>query len=112
MWVWPGFVLSVALAGVAWWRSRAPVQSYYEGEVYGIGAAGHRKYALGFTIGAALFLAELLWPGWIARLRNLSGSTRWHVPEDWWVNALLAYLALTGILYGATFVRGATGEDE
>jgi hypothetical protein len=105
MWVWSGFVLSLGLAGVAWWRWRAPVQSYYEGEVYGMSAAGHRRYALGFTAATAAFLSELLWPGWTNDV-GLPGPPGWHV------QAWLAVVTLTAILYGATFVRGATGEDE
>ncbi|HEX5274015.1 MAG TPA: hypothetical protein VFW34_01930 [Candidatus Rubrimentiphilum sp.] len=68
-------------------------------------AAGHRKYALGFTAGAAVFLSELLWPGW-ANDVGLPGPAGWHV------QAWLALITLTGILYGAGFLRGATGEDE
>src|SRR5581483_8384566 len=87
MWVWSGFVLSAALAAVAWWRSRAKARSYYEGEVYGMDAAAHRKYAAGFALAAAIFLAALVWPG----LRS---------PLPWWPEAFLALVVLAAILYG------------
>ncbi len=105
MWLWSGFVLSLGLAALAWWRSVARVQTFYESEVYGTGAATHRKYALGFTVAAAVFLSELLWPGWMDHV-GLVGPPGWHVV------AFLALVTLTGILYGAGFLRGATGEDE
>jgi len=106
LWVWSGFVLSLGLAGVAWWRSGARSRTFYEGEVYEMDARAHRKYALGFTIAATIFLAETEWPGWITRLKG------WGIPEDWYVYGLLASVVLTGILYAAGFLRGATGEDE
>ncbi len=101
MWVWSGFVLSLGLAALAWWRCKARAQTFYEEEVYGMGAAGHRTCALAFAIAAALFLAELAGPAWIAR-----------IPEVWRLDGPLALVVLGGILYGATFLRGATGEDE
>ena len=104
MWVLSGFILSLGLAGVAWWRSRAPVQSYYEGEVYGMDARAHWKYAIGFTLAAVMFLVGLVWPGFFRGLSPLRAA--------WWSEALLAAVVLNGILYGATFLRGATGEDE
>ena len=103
MWVWSGFVLSLGLAALAWTRAGARSATFYEGEVYGMGKAGHQKYAIGFSILTAMFLAELLWPGLLKK------AAPWRL---WWPESLLAYLALTGILYGATFLRGATGEDE
>ncbi len=100
MWVWSGFVLSLALAGVAWWRSVARVQTFYESELYGTGAGAHRKYALGFTVAAAVFLAELVRPGLL------------RTPFPWWPEAFLGLVVLTGITYASGFLRGATGEDE
>jgi len=92
MWVWSGFVLSLGLAALASWRSRARARSYYEGEVYGETAQTHRRWALAFVFLALALAASAVWAP--------AG-----VP-------LLAVLALAGILYGATFARGATGEDE
>jgi len=92
MWVASGIVLSLALAIAAWLRSRASTTTYYEGEVYGMSHAAHRGYALTFAGFAAVLLAAPAWPA-IA------------VPA-------LAVLAVAAILYGATFLRGASGEDE
>jgi hypothetical protein len=100
MWVWSGFVLSLGLAALAWWRSRARVQTFYEGEVYGMGLATHRKYALSFAGLAAAFLGGAAWP-------RLAQN-----PFGWVPAGLLAIAVLLGILYLATFVRGAAGEDE
>jgi len=102
MWVWSGFVLSLGLAALAWWRSRATARTFYEGEVYGMGAAAHRKYALGFTGAAAAFLGELIWPGVLSR----------EPAPPWFLGAFLCLLTLTAILYASGFLRGATGEDE
>src|SRR5947209_939114 len=88
MWVWSGFVLSLGLAALAWWRSREHVRTFYEGEVYGMTAAADLRYALGFGIAAAAFLAQLFWPA-------LLNSALWF-PD-----ALLALVVLTGILYGS-----------
>jgi hypothetical protein len=92
MWTWSGFVLSLVLAAVAWLRSRAPVPSYHEGEVYGLTAQTNRRWAFAFAfLGAALAV-----------------SAAWNPAQI----PLLAALALAGVLYGAGFLRGASGEDE
>lgn len=100
MWVWSGLVLSLGLALVARARSRASSRTYYEGDVYGMDPAAHRKYALAFAAAGAGLLLELVWPP--------SGQG----PFGWVPTALLAMVVLLGILYLATFVRGASGEDE
>ena len=100
MWAWSGFVLSLGLALVAWARSRASSRTYYEGEVYGMDRSAHRKYALGFAALAAAFLGCAAWP-------RLAEN-----PFGWVPAGLLAIAVLLGILYLATFVRGAAGEDE
>ncbi len=100
MWVWAGFVLSLGLAALAWWRSGAGAQTYYEGEVYGMDPAAHRRYALAFAAAAAGCLLELAWPSPLG------------TPWAWVPTGLLAATGLLGILYLATFVRGASGEDE
>lgn len=94
MWVWSGLVLSLLLAAVAWWRSKAPAPTYYEEEVYGLTALSHRRWAGLFAI---LALAAAVTATWARGAGAL---------------ALLSALTLAGILYGASFVRGASGEDE
>ncbi len=92
MWLVSGLILSLSLALVAWLRSRSRSTTYYEGEVYGVSSAGHRYYALAFLgLGASLLASSAAPPA--------------TVP-------LLAILALAAVLYGATFLRGASGEDE
>ena len=103
MWLWSGFALSLVLAALAWWRSRASAPTFYEGEVYGMDPGAHRKYALGFALGAVLFLVA---PAFLGLLRPVPP------PWGWWPEILFAFLVLTAILYGATFARGASGEDE
>lgn len=92
MWVWSGIVLAMVLAAVALWRSRATTRSYYEADVYGETAQTHRRWAFAFVLIALALGASSAWPPA-------------EVP-------LLAVLALAGVLYGATFLRGASGEDE
>jgi len=107
MWVWSGFALSLVLAALAWWRSRARARTFYEDEVYGMGAAGHRKYALFFGVFSLVFLVELAIPG-PYHFNNAASQLRGDL-----VNALaLPAVAVAAILYGATFLRGASGEDE
>ena len=94
MWAWSGFVLSLGLALVAWARSRASSRTYYEGEVYGMDQTAHRRYALFFGAFSLVFLV-------LSQLRSDL------------VNVLaLPAVAVGAILYGATFLRGASGEDE
>jgi len=107
MWVWSGLVLCLGLAGLAWWRSRAKAQTYYEAEVYGMDAAAHRKYGIFFWALALVFLVQLAIPGPYHANNPLS-----QLRSDL-VNALaLPVAAVAAILYGASFVRGASGEDE
>lgn len=93
MWVWSGLVVGLGLAGVAWWRSRARASTFYEEDVYGMDAAAHLRWAGLFVL---LALAAAITAAWAPSLA---------VP-------LLAVLALGAVLYGATFLRGASGEDE
>ncbi|HET9394176.1 MAG TPA: hypothetical protein VFO29_11735 [Candidatus Rubrimentiphilum sp.] len=92
MWLVSGLVLSVVLAGVAWWRSRAATRTFYEGHVYGMGPRAHQGYCLAFAGLAVAMLAAIMWPPLT-------------LPA-------LSVLALVAILYGSTFLRGASGEDE
>lgn len=92
MWVLSGLVLSIVLALVAWSRSRAASGTYFESQVYGMGPASHRGYGLAFAALAAAFMAALMWPPMTL--------------------PVFAVFAVVAILYGATFLRGASGEDE
>jgi hypothetical protein len=82
----------MVLALVAWTRSKAAAGSYYESQVYGMGPKAHQGYALTFAGLALALLAAIMWPPLA-------------LPA-------LAVFALVAILYGATFLRGASGEDE
>jgi hypothetical protein len=74
-------------------RSRSSEASFYEREVYGVSAVSHRRFAWMSLAFVALFAAS----AWSA-----------HLPAV----PMLAVYTLALILYAATFVRGATGEDE
>ena len=93
MWAGIACVLSLTLAGAAWARSRAPGAGFYEGDVYHLDAVGHRRYALVFAALALVAGAAIFVPA---------------IP----LVPLAAILALAAIFYGATFLRGASGEDE
>ncbi len=93
MWVVSGLVLSLGLALVACWRRAARTGGHYERDIYGMDAAAHSRYALAFSGFTTLFIAALFLPGFP-------------------VTPLLAVLAFVAIFYGATFLRGASGEDE
>ena len=103
MWAVFGFILSVGLALTAWLRSRAPSRTYYEGEVYGMTPAAHRRYALFFAALGALFAADLALQVRIVMPTGIAG------PAEELAGTVLA---IGGVLYGATFLRGASGEDE
>jgi len=92
MWVVSGLVLSVVLALVAWARSKAAPRTYYESQMYGMGSRAHQGYCLAFVLLAIGLLGAIMWPPLA-------------LPA-------LAVFALIAILYGATFLRGASGEDE
>jgi len=78
------------LAMAAGARSR---RSFYEHDVYGMSPVTHRAYAAAALAFVALFAACLRYP------------VLPTVP-------FLGAFAVLAILYGASFVRGATGEDE
>lgn len=54
-----GIVLSIIISLVAFYRSRQAVPSYYEGDVYGMTPAVHRRYALVSLAFTAAFGASL-----------------------------------------------------
>lgn len=93
MWSAIGLVLALLLTGAAWRQSRRRPANFYETETYGMTRVTHRRYAAAGCAFAALFLIALAAPILPA------------VP-------ILAVFAVIAILYGASFVRGASGEDE
>ncbi|HET7814418.1 MAG TPA: hypothetical protein VFL13_08595 [Candidatus Baltobacteraceae bacterium] len=54
-----GIVLSLIISLVAVYRSRQAVPTYYEGEVYGMTPAVHRRYALVSLCFMAAFAASI-----------------------------------------------------
>lgn len=93
MWSYAGAGLAFLLAAGAWARSLRPGSNYYETSVYAMGPGEHRRYAVLGAAFAALFLASV----WVPLIPA--------VP-------LLAIFTVIAILYGSTFLRGASGEDE
>ncbi|HEV2262169.1 MAG TPA: hypothetical protein VGR69_07795 [Candidatus Rubrimentiphilum sp.] len=91
--LWAGFTLAIAVAALAFWRSRQAERTYYESEVYHMDTRAHARYAYAFVLLAAALGAAILWP---------------VVPAI----PIVAIFVLIAIFYGATFVRGAAGEDE
>lgn len=90
-------VIGLAFTGTiglfALYRSYAVSKNFYAYSVYGMTPAVHRRYAYaGFAL-AFIFLMSLFWPA---------------IP----VTAVLTLATVGAILYGASYVRGATGEDE
>ncbi|MDP9110848.1 MAG: hypothetical protein M3M96_04375 [Candidatus Eremiobacteraeota bacterium] len=93
MWYLIGLAASLGLAIAAWRRDPRRAANPFEREVYGMEIRTHKAYALAGAAFAALFAAGLVWPNMPA------------VP-------ILAVFAVFAILYWASFVRGASGEDE
>jgi len=85
----------MALLGtlVSAWRARRPALSYYEAHVYSMTPRSHARFAAASAAFALLFVVAGLYPRLPA------------VP-------LLAIYTVLIVLYGASFVRGAAGEDE
>jgi hypothetical protein len=86
-----GLVLSLIGAVVALTRGRAP-KSFYAADVYHLTNRSHRRFAALSALFAGGFLAALRWP-------------LLDVP-------LLAVYTLLLVLYGSSFARGFSGEDE
>ncbi|HEY8313338.1 MAG TPA: hypothetical protein VIG51_04110 [Candidatus Baltobacteraceae bacterium] len=93
MWHLIGGFAALALTVVAWQRSRTPSSGFYERDVYAMTARTHRTYAVVNLAFAAVFFAAI---------------PLHAIP----VVPLLAVFTVIAILYLASFVRGATGEDE
>jgi hypothetical protein len=92
MWNQLGLAIALAVAAVAWHRSRSQ-GGYYDEDVYGMTPATHRRYAL-----ASLSFAFYFGAAW-----RLGGTVQG-------LGGLTVY-AVVVILYGASFLRGAE-EDE
>ncbi|HXM06748.1 MAG TPA: hypothetical protein VN936_04755 [Candidatus Acidoferrum sp.] len=91
MWSALGLAAALVLSAAAWRRSATPA-GYYDGQVYGMTPATHRRYALvaiGFAIAFGLAAASRFETGAIV---------------------VLALFVPIAIFYVSSFVRGA--EDE
>jgi hypothetical protein len=88
-----GFVLALAVAGIAWLRARSH-GGFYDRDVYGMGATAHRRYAVASLIFAAYFA--------------IAYGFRWQTAGI----AGLALYALIAVLYAASFLQGAPDRDE
>jgi len=94
MWNLIGVVAALALAALAWRRSRTPAGGFYDQEVYGMSAATHRRYAVTCLAFAAFFAAALFLH---AAAAGLAG---------------FAVFTLIAIIYASSFVRGASDDHE
>jgi len=88
-----GIALALGMAAVAWRRSRS-TGGFYDGEVYGMEAATHRRYAIASLAFAAYFAATY------AAHSPAAGI------------AGLALYALIVVIYAASFLQGAHDGDE
>jgi hypothetical protein len=91
MWIAVGLIVSSVLAVGAGLRSRAPAGEF-DGEVYGMTPAAHRRYAAAGVVLAGLFALAFIVPG---------------IP----VIPMLAVAIATAIFYAASFVRGAEADE-
>lgn len=91
VWSWIGFSLAVALATVAWYRSRAS-GSYYDADVYAMTGRTHRAYAVAGLAFALFFVVTLAlhWDG-----AGIAGLT--------------AY-AVVAIFYATSYLQGASDD--
>lgn len=93
MWSLAGLAVALAVAAIAWRRSRSP-GGFYDREVYGMDARAHRRYAA-VSIAFAAFFA-------ITAARGLDAAG---------VIGLALY-AVIAVFYGTSFLRGAADSDE
>ena len=91
MWIAVGLIVSSLLAVGAGLRSRAPA-GHFDGEVYGMTPAAHRRYAVAGVVLAVLFALAFVVPA---------------IP----VIPTLAVTLATAIFYAASFVRGAEPDE-
>lgn len=92
-WSLAGLAGALALAAVAWWRSRSP-GGFYDREVYGMSARSHRRYAAIGLMFAAYFAATLAWGLGTAGIAGL------------------ALYAVVAVFYATSFLQGAPDRDE
>lgn len=93
MWIWIGIAASLAVAAAAWRRSRMR-GGHYDAGVYGMFPAIHRRYAY---VAAAFLLYFVLTLALHAVGLAVAG---------------LGVFTVVAILYGASFLRGASEEHE
>jgi len=91
-WSIVGLSTCLLVAVFAWWRSLRP-SGYYDGDVYGMTPAAHRRYVVGELVLALFFLGTLL-----AR-------------AEWLALWLLALAVLTDVVYLTSFLRGWSEEE-
>ncbi len=93
MWSLIGLFVAVVVAALAWQRSRRS-GGYYDAQIYAMTARTHRGYALASLAFAVFFVCTFV-------LRLDSAGV-----------AGLALYAVIAIFYIASFLRGASDEDE
>jgi len=91
VWSLTGFAIAALVGTIAWRRGRSP-GGFYDREVYGMDCAAHRRYAVASFVFAAYFAAVYA--------RGLDTAAI----------AGLAVYALIALLYGTSFLRGASDE--
>jgi hypothetical protein len=89
MWNLVGVVAALAVAGVAWQRSRV-AGGFYDAQVYAMTRAIHRRYALVSLAFAACF------------------AVAFATHADTLGLAALAVYAVIAIIYATSFLRGAS----
>lgn len=93
MWAWIGLGCAAVGAALALRHARTGTGSFYEREVYAMTRVSHMRFVMVSAAFAGAFAIVLLF----------------HSPAA--VPVLAVYTVLL-LLYGASFARGATGEDE
>ena len=86
-------VAALTLAAVAWWRSARPL-GFYDAAVYAMTSRSHRRFAA-VSLAFASFFAVALW-----LRRDAAGLGGF------------ALYAIAAVWYGASFLRGASDDDE
>ena len=92
MWSLAGLTVALAMALLAWWKSRNE-GGYYDAHVYAMTARSHRGFALAGLAFAAFFAATF------ALGRESVGTVG------------LGVFAVVAIFYTASFLRGASDDE-